>query len=387
MSAPGAPLSDTPPSAGERARRLLRWYPGSWRDRYGEEFAELLISDIDERPRSAARTWDVARGGLVARLALIGLAGSPLVPAAADRHYQVRASLGTLSVALATCLALAAGMWSQLMIGWGVSNGLARDLRPGARSPRLGEGKTPARLFQLAQALRTGRLSPSPTGAGLDSAASAAGRSATIVTSVTMLMLLALAVAAAVPVLATAARRLMTGGHRGLVLPAAIAVATGLVLLAGGRHFENNWAGTGGQDGLVPGGLAAFTWALTLWITSYWAHMGALTAFPLGERTWMVISPLALAITALAIALVIRRAGLSPRVLMLEARLATAACAVLAVLLASCCYWVVASGSAAGVVFHPGLVAAAATGGLALALVIAVQARAVAARGLRLARK
>jgi len=59
---------------------------------------------------------------------------------------------------------------------------------------------------------------------------------------------------------------------------------------------------------------------------------------------------------------------------------------VLAVLLASCCYWVVASGPAAGVFFHPGLVDAAATGGLALALVIAVQAMTMARRGLRLAR-
>jgi hypothetical protein len=35
----------------ERAGRLLRWYPRAWRDRYGEEFTELLISDIEERPR------------------------------------------------------------------------------------------------------------------------------------------------------------------------------------------------------------------------------------------------------------------------------------------------------------------------------------------------
>jgi hypothetical protein len=27
----------------ERAARLLRWYPRAWRDRYGEEFTELVI--------------------------------------------------------------------------------------------------------------------------------------------------------------------------------------------------------------------------------------------------------------------------------------------------------------------------------------------------------
>lgn len=101
----------------------------------------------------------------------------------------------------------------------------------------------------------------------------------------------------------------------------------------------------------------------------------------------MLISPLALAVTALAIALVIRRAGLSSRVLAFESRLATAACAVLAVLLASCCYWVVASGSAGGAFFHPGLVDSAATAGLALALAVAVRAQAMVARGLRLGRR
>jgi hypothetical protein len=362
---PGARASHATRTPGERAARLLRWYPRAWRDRYGEEFTELLIADIEERPRCAARTRDVARSGSTARLAEIGLAGSPLVTAtAADEHHQVRASLGTLSAALAACLALAAAMWSQLMVAWGMSNGLAQAMRSG-KPP----SSSPVVRFEAA-----------------GSAASAVGRSATIVTSVTMLILLALAIAAALPVLATVARRLVTGGHRGLGLPAAVAVAAGIALFTGGRYFENGWVGTGGQGGFIPGGLAAFTWALTLWVTAYWAHMGALAAFPLEERTWMVISPLALAVAALAVALVIRRAGLSPRVLAFEARLATAACAVLAVLLAGCCCWVVANGSAAAVFFHAGRIDVAATSGLALALAIAAQARTMAMRGLRLAR-
>lgn len=41
----------TPP---ERAALLLRWYPRAGRDRYGAEFTELLISDIEERPFAAA---------------------------------------------------------------------------------------------------------------------------------------------------------------------------------------------------------------------------------------------------------------------------------------------------------------------------------------------
>jgi hypothetical protein len=47
----------------QRAARLLRWYPPAWRARYDDEFTELLIADITERPRSWARAADVMRGG------------------------------------------------------------------------------------------------------------------------------------------------------------------------------------------------------------------------------------------------------------------------------------------------------------------------------------
>lgn len=56
-------------SPEQRARRLVRWYPKEWRRRYGEEFTELLVYDIGERPRSWHRTLDVARSGLAAQMA------------------------------------------------------------------------------------------------------------------------------------------------------------------------------------------------------------------------------------------------------------------------------------------------------------------------------
>lgn len=55
-------------AAERRARRLLRWYPQRWRARYGDEFTQLLIDDINERPCSWRRTLDVAQSGLAARL-------------------------------------------------------------------------------------------------------------------------------------------------------------------------------------------------------------------------------------------------------------------------------------------------------------------------------
>jgi hypothetical protein len=56
-------------AAERHARRLLRWYPKGWRQRYGDEFTEVLIADIGERPRSRRRTLDIVRRGLAARIA------------------------------------------------------------------------------------------------------------------------------------------------------------------------------------------------------------------------------------------------------------------------------------------------------------------------------
>src|ERR1700676_108801 len=50
-------------AAERRARRLLRWYPTSWRGRFGDEFTELLISEFEEQPRSWRRTANVVSSG------------------------------------------------------------------------------------------------------------------------------------------------------------------------------------------------------------------------------------------------------------------------------------------------------------------------------------
>ncbi|MGH3289793.1 MAG: alpha/beta hydrolase [Streptosporangiaceae bacterium] len=102
-----------PDEAARRTARLLLWYPKAWRSRYGEEFAELLMADICERPRSRMRTADVVRGGIVARLSAAGLCGWTLEPAA-----QVRASLVSLGWCAAAFVSVGAAIWSQLTIGW-----------------------------------------------------------------------------------------------------------------------------------------------------------------------------------------------------------------------------------------------------------------------------
>jgi hypothetical protein len=352
------------PAAHRRARRLLRWYPPPWRDRYGAEFTELLLADMADRPRSPARTLDVARGGILARLAGAGLAGSGLAgsgPAggglaaaggppdlAGARARHLAASVATLAAAGAVFLVIGAGQWSQLLVSWVWT-------APGAR------------------------------GAG---PAWAAGRAATLGTLAGLAVLLALGLAAALPVLAATAAGLarprFRGQRRRLGWPAAVLAAAVTGLVIGGRSVENNWTGTGGLHSPVPGGVAAFTWAVTLFVTAYWAHPGLLAAFPAPERAWMAVSPLLLGAAVACAVLLVRRAGLSPRAARFEAGLAAAGCAVMTAVTALSLAWLAAAGPLAGQrgIFHAGWVNVACTAVLALALLTGLAAARVARREL-----
>jgi hypothetical protein len=356
-------------SAIGRAERLLRWYPRPWRDRYGAEFTELLIADIAERPRSPRRSLDVLRGGIRARLADAGLAGFPLPAATAGgsagsadlaeqaRQRQVSASLGSLSCALGGFLVFGAALWSQILIGWQWSARLQVHL--------------PARsLPPLVQA---------------------SGRDAffAVFTTGAMLVLLALAVLAALPVLATVAGRIARGREPRLIRPAIVLAASVAVLFVGGRHFENNWIGTGGHHALVPSGLAAFVWAVTLFVSSYWGHPAMLATLPVGERAWMTLSPFVLAAAVASAAVLVRRARLSPRVAAFEASLGLLGCITMAAFIACFGVWLT---ERAGLM--PGLPVGISVGAtnatiialLVLALTVAAQAARMAVRGQRRAR-
>jgi hypothetical protein len=334
-----------------RADLLLWWYPARWRDRYGAEFTELLVADLAERPRCWRRTADVAVSGALARLSQAGLGGQRL--AAAD---QARASLAALGCALAVFLTAGTAVWSQLLVGWQWSP-------PGTRAAAV----------------------------------------ATVVMTGTLLFFLALAVLAAVPVGWQLARRGFMG-RRGVArrrrVPAESAIPGGsggssprastartrllliavslLVLIIGGRHMANGWPGTGGhpwpQRGLVPGGVAAFGWAMTLSVTSYWAHPAALLAFPAAELAWMVISPAALAGLITGLAGLVRRLDLPPRLLRYQAWLGALAAAGMAVFLAAAASWALAGPHGPGTLFRPGAIDVAALAAMALALVVGGQA-------------
>jgi hypothetical protein len=324
-------VNDGPEAAARRAARLLRWYPRDWRSRYGDEFAELLVADISERPASWRRDVDVAISGVLARLVPTGLTGHAIDPA-----DQVRASLASLGCLLGVFLSLGVALWSQLTVGWQWS-------------------KPDAPAISVAMVLMSGAAA----------------------------LLCGLAALAAVPIAGAVVLRFARRQPGGLIWPALFFAAGTAVLVIGGRHFGNGWPGTGGHpwahQGLVPGGVAAFTWASTLWVSSYWAHPGSLAMFPAAELAWMAVSPVAVAVLLTGAATTIRRAGLCARTLRYEAFVARAAVFGMFAFLLGACTWVVSGGPGPRNLFHVGAIDMA-------AIVVMTTALAVACRAIQRAR-
>ena len=295
---------------------------GVARARYGDEFVELLVADMGERPHSSQRSLDVVRGGLVARSAQASLGGHPLDPDDAP-HRSLVAVGGALSIFVVFALA----MWAQLTIGW-------------QWSPPSTQATSLAMFVMTAAIVAVGVL----------------------------------CLAAAVPVVWSVARRLCSRGAGDLVLPLLVAVGGVTVLVVGTHHFANGWPGTGGhawgRQGIVPGGVAAYAWASTLFVTSYWAHPAALGGFPVTEVAWMLVSPLALAAALVGLAKVVRRVELSPRALRYEKRLTLAVTMAMAAFFTGAAMWVFDGGPGPRNLFHIGVIDMVDLGALALAMVV-----------------
>ena len=309
--------------AARQVARLLRWYPASWRARYGEEFAELLLADLGERPRSARRTANVIASGLLARCTAAGLTSHELPPA-----EQIQAGAATMCGAFAVFLTFGVAMLAQLATGWQWV------------SPR--------------------------------SASAVAG---TVAMSAGAAVLMLIGLAAAAPVAWAVA---VAFGHRDLRLarPAGLALACAAALAVGTRHFQNSWPGTGGTGAhhhLVPAGLAAFGWAWTLSVSSFWAHPALLAIFPVPELIWMVLSPVAAVGLVTGLVIVVRRLALPGGVLRYLTYLAVAASAAAVPFLAGAASWVLGSGPGQAGLFRPGLVDGAELLMMALSLVVALR--------------
>jgi hypothetical protein len=96
-----------------RAERLLRWYPPTWRERYGEEFTDHLEQEFAERPVDLRRSLNVAFKGLAARVEDLGLSNASLSPGG-----QTRAALGTSFALLVLATVFATNFWSWSMLLW-----------------------------------------------------------------------------------------------------------------------------------------------------------------------------------------------------------------------------------------------------------------------------
>jgi hypothetical protein len=326
-------MTDTSDSATRRARRLLRFYPRVWRARYGEEFIQLLIDDMSERPRSVSRTADVVRTGLLARLASTGLAGGTLEP-----EQQIRSSLAAIGCALIAFLTFGVAIWSQLTIGW--------------------QWSAPA---------------------------APATKTAMLVMSAVILVFAVLALLTAIPLVCSLCRAFAQGRGTGLEALVIAVFLGSVVLVVGSIHFGHGWPGTGGHPwagrDVVPDAVARFCWAATLWITSYWAHPGALASFPPSEIAWMVASPVALLAVLVGAAKMLRRLSLSPRVLRYESWLGTAAALAMAAFLAGASSWIISGGPAPRGLFRVGAIDSVGVVVMAAALILAFRAaqRALAA--------
>jgi hypothetical protein len=178
------------------------------------------------------------------------------------------------------------------------------------------------------------------------------------VMSYSVLVLLFIGALAVVPLAWTSARVALRRAR--VMRPLVVVLAGAGVLVLGSRHFANGWPGTGGHpwahQGLVPGGVAAFGWAATLFVTAYWAHPASLLSFPGPELAWMVVSPIALMCFAIGAVRLVREIELSPRLLWFEARLAPLGGMVMVMFLIGASLWVVDGGPGPRNLFHVGLI-------------------------------
>jgi hypothetical protein len=322
----GDGVSGGPASARRRADRLLRWYPKEWRDRYGDEFGELLVAEVSERARSWPRSVDVACNGVMARLASGGLVGRTVNPS-----DQTRRSLVTFGWAAAAFLVFAISMWSQLTIAW-------RASMPATSSTYT----------------------------------------AIIIMTVAVIIFVTAALVATVPlawtVVVSAARRRTPG----LLRPVLLFWLGATTLIVGGHHFQHGWSGTGGYPwahrAIIVGSVLKFMWTSTLAVSAYWAHPAGLLRFPASEIAWMTISAIALIMTVTGAAKTIRRLDMSRRLLRFQSYTAKAATFGFSLFLFGTITWLIVGGTGPANLFQAGTVDRVGLTVMTAALAVAVRA-------------
>jgi hypothetical protein len=227
-----------------RCQRLLRWYPASWRARYGEEFAVLLAAELAENPRSWRRGFNVRWHGAKARLAGIGIVSGPLRDPEAARTVH--------AFAVACFLVAATFLWAQVVAG----------------SSSAPTAHPPVAAMRVVIAVTFGLL-----------AMAALARLHTLVRRI-----------------AVAVR---TEGLRQLAAPL-------LMIGCGGAAFAGDLVAVWSHL-RYPITAPTVAHVTTLSISTYWLHPRLLLRFDHVELGWMILSPIAFLVVGLGVSRLSRR--------------------------------------------------------------------------------
>jgi hypothetical protein len=100
-------------SPTRRAERLLKFYPKTWRARYGVEFVDLMEQSLTDEPHKAKRTMNIALKSFKVRLGDLGVMGSTTEGANASRN-----ALSTTTVLATFFSVFALFYWSSTMVSW-----------------------------------------------------------------------------------------------------------------------------------------------------------------------------------------------------------------------------------------------------------------------------
>lgn len=225
--------------AERHARRLLRWYPRTWRERYGDELAALVIDDMTDQSRPLRRDLDVVRAGLAARMSACGVAGGPV----RDRS----ATTLTAATSAVVFVAAALSIWTQLADGWLAAPPHTCAVTVGLVTLSLWLGG-----LAVAAAVFIGRLARSIV------------------------------------------RAVRLGQSPEMLRPLSLFLVSAGVLIAGVRLMASRWPGTaaGHHSGMLASS-ARIAWAATDTISTFWLHPHRLVGLPPDELVWMVASPVA----------------------------------------------------------------------------------------------
>ena len=247
-----------------RATRLLRWYPATWHERYGDEFADHLEQEFADRPVDIKRTLNVALNGLVARVGDWGLTNSDL-----KFEGESRAAIGTSFTLIVIASVFTLNFWSLAVGRW-----------------------SSRRYHPLPDTITTGIL--------------------TVTAGLLILVLIAIILAAAI----SATRQVISKRSRRLVGPSLLATGAGAFIVYAARwlpmelvQYTHSPQGRPGIQWSHPGravaALAQSTWDLTQTWVSLWTQK--FHGVPTSQIFVNDMLPIAFLILGIAIAVLLRR--------------------------------------------------------------------------------